>query len=53
MILNMDFSKSSFIQQNLLSTYYVPGTFICVGSIWVMKTYNVSVFIMKEELISK
>lgn len=53
MILNMDFSKSSFIQQNLLSTYYVPGTFICVRNIWVMKTYNVSVFIMKGELISK
>ena len=53
MILNMDFSKTSFIVQNLLSTYYVPGSFICVGNIWVTKAYNVSVFIMKEELISK
>lgn len=53
MISNMDFSKTSFIQQNLLSTYYVPGTFICVGSIWVTKAYSVSVFIMKEELIRK
>lgn len=49
----MDFSKTSFIQQNLLSTYYVPGSFICVGNIRVTKAYNVSVFIMKEKLISK